>query len=1096
MSQQSFNFAEDKLRQLKIYASTQIDTLASIWIEDISAAPLPPLDRETVVVASQAMARWLNLRWCEQSGIAAASRMDFPARLCHRLAVDLAATSGGSELSEGAARFEHERLRWFVYDLLDEQSLAGSDKLEAPLTYLRNDPAETKRYELAAKIARTFDTYQFYRPDLLADWEAGELRYKNDAHEIWQSELWRRLLERTGPWHFGNILKEALGAIADVRLPTDFPKRLGVFCVPSLPPLFVELLGAIASVIPVSFYVFTPTHEYWSDIESPKEQARRRRFDDSAFLTERPSGGTQLLASLGMTGRDYFAALQNVDVDGNAWVQVEETLTKTRIEQPRSALERLQAGVRGEAPENKPPRSGTSSTTDRSLRVHAAVSIKQEVETLRDEIFDAIATTQELRPHDIVVMVANLAAYVPTIKAVFDLPAADGTTFPYHIVGEAAVDAPPAAKALLGILTLANSRATSNEVLNLLELPPLLRAAGIEPTEFRQAEHWVERANIRWGLSAEHRENQLDLPKIEATTWQHGMDALLLGHMMGASSAIVAGAVPQGRALSSSGEALGNFTAFANKLFRLAVEARTPRHAHEWHRFLNGVVDELIHADDESVAEIAMLREAFDRLTEANAIIGTAPFGPNTLVRFLNDEFQRSGAGDAFLTGRVTICELQPGRALPFKAVFLAGLNDDAFPRRRPIEHFDLTTQRPRRGDKNANADDRYAFLESVLAAGHRLHLSYVALDESDGSQRPPSLVVNEILDAVRDDVLVRHWRPYNECSPDHFTYGRVDGLQADSGGSTPFISPLVDPSGVASAARAPSTANTEVIEIGDLVAFWKNPAKHFCRHVLDLRLLSEEKPAPEIEGLRPSNLESYGLTSDLLERHTDIESNSPHICDELQSAGAIAPGAYGQAQFDECVEAIRSITQALIEREPRPDQPIEVEGPAWVLRGVLDNLYGNEQIATRPAKKNDKFLIGPWIKHLAAVAADIGVATTCAIAVDGSYQFGATGPDADPTVHLLSDLVGGYLLGRTRPLAFFPNATFEYARRKDSDEKARLARAKEKFVGNDRFRGDYADTHIRYVFREASPLDAHAIEFRHWATTIAAPLIAATVKK
>jgi len=97
----------------------------------------------------------------------------------------------------------------------------------------------------------------------------------------------------------------------------------------------------------------------------------------------------------------------------------------------------------------------------------------------------------------------------------------------------------------------------------------------------------------------------------------------------------------------------------------------------------------------------------------------------------------------------VTFCAVRPLRSIPFPVVCLIGLSDGTFPRPSPAPGLDLAAASPRPGDRSPRQEDRYAFLEALLAARQHLHLSWVGQSQRDGSEIPPSVVVSELLDAV-----------------------------------------------------------------------------------------------------------------------------------------------------------------------------------------------------------------------------------------------------------------------------------------------------------------------------------------------------------
>src|SRR3546814_15342682 len=76
-----------------------------------------------------------------------------------------------------------------------------------------------------------------------------------------------------------------------------------------------------------------------------------------------------------------------------------------------------------------------------------------------------------------------------------------------------------------------------------------------------------------------------------------------------------------------------------------------------------------------------------------------------------------------------------PQRAIPFTVVAVLGLNDGEFPRSHSDGGLDLMTRLRRIGDRDVRSDDRYLFLETVMSARKRLHLSYIGEGVSDGKQ-------------------------------------------------------------------------------------------------------------------------------------------------------------------------------------------------------------------------------------------------------------------------------------------------------------------------------------------------------------------------
>ena len=117
----------------------------------------------------------------------------------------------------------------------------------------------------------------------------------------------------------------------------------------------------------------------------------------------------------------------------------------------------------------------------------------------------------------------------------------------------------------------------------------------------------------------------------------------------------------------------------------------------------------------------------------------------------LESALTESRSPHGFLTGAVTFCEAMPMRSIPFRVVVLLGMDEREFPRSGARHGFDLMAQEPRVGDRSLRDDDRYLFLEALLAARDALVVTYTGQSVRDNAPLPPSVVVSELLDACAE---------------------------------------------------------------------------------------------------------------------------------------------------------------------------------------------------------------------------------------------------------------------------------------------------------------------------------------------------------
>ena len=172
---------------LKIYTSNRMENLVKA-LADIVAEPLAsPFVPEEIVVQSKGMQRWLAMELARHFGVWANCNYPFPNSMVWRLF--------GIILQEipDTSPFSPDVMTWKIMGILPE--FLAREEFTPLRNYLEGDRDGLKRFQLAEKIADTFDQYTLFRPEMLLEWEAG-------MEGDWQAMLWRELAEsgnRTAP---------------------------------------------------------------------------------------------------------------------------------------------------------------------------------------------------------------------------------------------------------------------------------------------------------------------------------------------------------------------------------------------------------------------------------------------------------------------------------------------------------------------------------------------------------------------------------------------------------------------------------------------------------------------------------------------------------------------------------------------------------------------------------------------------------------------------------------------------------------------------------------------------------------------------------
>ncbi len=172
------------------------------------------------------------------------------------------------------------------------------------------------------------------------------------------------------------------------------------------------------------------------------------------------------------------------------------------------------------------------------------------------------------------------------------------------------------------------------------------------------------------------------------------------------------------------------------------------------------------------IRSLVELQAIVAELSETISPFHSGEVGFKVIREWFNQSAKESRSSSGFLRGQLTFCSMLPMRSIPFKVVCLVGLNDGVFPKNDNHDTFDLMGTDFRPGDRSPRADDRYQFLEALLAARSHLYLSYIGQSIRTNEVIPPSVVVTEFLEVLENgygakDIVVRH--PLHPFSKKYF---------------------------------------------------------------------------------------------------------------------------------------------------------------------------------------------------------------------------------------------------------------------------------------------------------------------------------------
>jgi len=1102
-----------------IYLSNRAEVLVSELAHVISSPPLPPLQKEIIVVQSKGMERWLVQQLEDRFGIWANGAFPFPNAMIQDLF--------GAVLGELPAEnpFAPELLAWRIQRLLPACiNRAGFESLKH---YTAEGRLGLKLAQLCYRVADVFDQYTIHRPEMILRWEQGE-----ESH--WQAQLWRALVAEAGVGHRAKVRQLFFERLRQTAAaPSILPARISIFGISALPSFHVGVFAATGQFIDVHLFLMSPSQEFWADIVSEKEQAKRRQRERRQMQLAFPANpyfetGHPLLASLGKRGRDFSAILLDQG-EGQEWSHYEDPGEETLLACLQSDI--LNLRHRGRDGFRK-----TIATADTSFQIHSCHSGMREMEVLHDQLLALFDADPELRPNDIVVMTPDIEAYAPYISAVFAGEHPQKSRIPFSVSDRTDLgNNPVVVRAFFRLLELGGSRLPAPAVMDLLDIPLVQRRFDIRREELGLLRRWVEETRICWGIDGDDRVRQ-GVPAFEENSWKAGLDRLLLGYALPSDEGVLfAGILPFNDVEGSGSQSLGHFLEFARDLFAMARDLQRPRMLSEWSESLLEWMSRFLAPDEDLELEFQMLRAGLKHLAEVQRNSGfDAPVELDVVRYALEARLTPGEVGVGFLTGGVTFCAMLPMRSIPFKVIALVGMGSRVFPRTQRPAGFDLIASHPRHGDRSAREEDRYLFLEALLSAREKLYISYVGQSIKDNSEIPPSVVVSELIEAVEqgfvlgplgdnilDHICIRHrlqaFSPaYFEGLPGLFSYSEenLDALKVRQAGqiregeapAEPLCAELLIQNGSAGASpsqdnahgifpqvpQAPSVLKGNFskpfvaapigeppeefrnVDLRELRRFYRNPTAYFFKQRLGLRLDGDKELAEGREPFALDALDAYGLEQELVARKLAGEELAAAY-PAARSRGLLPAGAAGELVFQDAVdsvEAFAGLLLPLIQGDPLAPVDFDLATAGFRLTGRVGQIWPRHLVRYRCAAVKAKDRLDLWIDHL--LLQNSGMPGYPKRSVLVAKEAGWSFPPVVDATEILRQLLNYYGEGLREPLPFFPQSAYRFAQRRQQGKKEEdaLNAARKTWEGDHQSRGEIDDPYYQLNWGKVDALD------------------------
>lgn len=745
-----------------IVCSTYVDddnfySLLDRFIDDfkVQEAKADPFIPSIVIVPNLSVANWLNNKIAVKLGISANIRFLLLNQFINQVYLDNVAQVGLLELSA---------IKFIIYDYLHQCNL--EDEVFKPIkSYLTaNGVIDSFRvYQLATQLELIFGDYMYLRTE--------ELLNQNvflDNLPQWQLNIWLHVVNNSSLSSYAKKtyldIYSYLLAVSNIKKLTN---NVYLFGLSSIFPSQLTLLKKIAKFCNLIWYQPAVSLEYYHDLldERTKEKLKRKVLKEPQISVNdlHLTDGNLLLANLGLQSREFNELITVNEVSISDLADSDTAIYSS------SLLAVVQDDIRKLRRRINPSRRFSNNTDyyidpvmqvdNYAIKINICHNRMREVQVAFNEICAILDNNPEIMLSDIVIVAPDINDYDIHIKAVFSNEYAlynnQQIKLPYTITSKKNSYNIQMTACLLKILDI-DCQLSVNSVFDLLNQTVIMDNLGLDTQAVNLILTWLQDNNTHFGMD-ETDYDYYGYINCQIYSFKRLLNNIVLGCCIPQAVGRLEDAVVRFNGFIYDNLEYGqialcdilikfiDFLDNTRKLFYLPDRSYNKISLAQVAALLTNFKDSFIHKEEDSlavdniIADINSLElQSLVTLPVIYQIISNSYKFPDEILNF---------------TGKLTFASISLIKNIPYKVVYILGMNYGEFPRIHNKNTLSVLHQAAAFADRNSNLEDKQLFLEILLAVQHSLYISYIGRNDSDNATIPPSVVLSLFMNVVKQSL-------------------------------------------------------------------------------------------------------------------------------------------------------------------------------------------------------------------------------------------------------------------------------------------------------------------------------------------------------
>lgn len=700
----------------KIYLSNDVYKLAEKLNTDINNdLTKNPFIKPLILVHNQAQKQWLSFFFAKENEITLNLHFEF---------LEKGLKDIRKKLDDNFLLIpDQDEIRFILFGLLksnleDQDLLIFKNFLQESSSF-----SEKTTWDLACKLAKYFEEYEYHCPDLIESWKENKL-FLNENSQIERAEkklylLCLKKLKQNYPVRW--LFTEDFSSFNENQ--KRLSQKVYVFGFSQLAKTQINNLKKLSEFADLKIY-----HLYYQKLRSPTQNHTWQKLD--AIL---PFKSNSLYTNWSKAAEISLSNLSDTFSE-NDFLYLHESISENQ-----TFLNTIKEQIFNEEKQ--------SLKQDKSFQIFKAPGIKKEAETVYLSILENLKNTPGLKADDIAVIVPNADDYYPFLQSFLQLDSVVLQNGHFKNLLAANLNNSNLskqsfyAKALLSLLSLPAQNFGRKALFELFFNPCFLEAFSLSYEEVSDWLEEIDKNNIFHNFSLN-----------DPNSFSQGLKRMRFSKIMQSSNSNSFHSIVPSNNPSSSSKLYSIFTSLYESLHLLKSKKLS---ALNWKSSIEKLCETFLEipkefAQENFVKQFILKRMDFLEKEAQSFSDPKSPFSEidlSTVKAMIENALNQKESFKGYLLCEgVNISNFLSFRSIPFKIVYTMGLNEGSFPSSEDYSSLNLRSENYNLEQNISLKDsDTYLFLETLLATKEKLYLSYNCKNLQKDQELFASSLINQL---------------------------------------------------------------------------------------------------------------------------------------------------------------------------------------------------------------------------------------------------------------------------------------------------------------------------------------------------------------